>query len=73
IVGTGSVFHRGKRPIADDRLAIFFDYTSRQPKFPFYCKSSLPMEDLYSLYPMFSELQKQCVFWRQQFERDIGE
>ncbi|NJM73569.1 MAG: 2OG-Fe(II) oxygenase [Scytonema sp. RU_4_4] len=65
--GTGSVFHRGKRPVAYDRFAIFFDYTSREPKFPFYCKSSLPMEDLHSLSPMFSEQQKRCVFWRKQF------
>jgi hypothetical protein len=67
IAGTGSVFHRGKRPVGSDRLSVFFDYTSRQPKFPFYCKSSLPMEDLHLLSTMFSEEQKQCVFWRQQF------
>ncbi|WP_017317485.1 hypothetical protein [Mastigocladopsis repens] len=67
IAGTGSVFHRGKIPVASDRFAVFYDYTSRQPKFPFYCKSSLPTEDLHLLSPMFSESQKQCVFWRPQF------
>lgn len=66
MAGTASVFHRGKVPVADDRLTIFFDYTSRQPRFPFYCKSSLPMEDLHSLSPRFSEQQKQCVFWREE-------
>jgi hypothetical protein len=69
IAGTGSVFHRGKLPLASDRFAVFFDYTSRQPKFPFYCKSSLPMEDLHSLSAMLSESQKQCVFWRHQFQQ----
>jgi hypothetical protein len=62
--GTASVFHRGKIPVTSDRFAIFYDYTSRQPKFPFYCKSSLPEEDLALLSSQFSEQQKQCVFWR---------
>jgi hypothetical protein len=66
MAGTASVFHRGKLPVADDRLTIFFDYTSRQPRFPFYCKSSLPIEDLHSLSPMLSEQQKQSVFWREE-------
>lgn len=64
IAGTASVFHRGKKPVDSDRFSVFFDYTSRQPKFPFYCKSSLPMEDLHLLSTKFSEEQKQCVFWR---------
>lgn len=64
IAGTGSVFHRGKIPVDSDRFSVFFDYTSRQPKFPFYCKSSLPMEDLHLLSTKFSKEQKQCVFWR---------
>ncbi|WP_414585314.1 2OG-Fe(II) oxygenase [Scytonema sp. PCC 10023] len=64
IAGTGSVFHRGKIPVDSDRFSVFFDYTSRQPKFPFYCKSSLPIEDLHLLSTKFSEEQKQCVFWR---------
>lgn len=64
IAGTASVFHRGKIPVSCDRFSVFFDYTSRQPKFPFYCKSSLPMEDLHLLSTKFSEEQKQCVFWR---------
>ncbi|MUH01097.1 2OG-Fe(II) oxygenase [Scytonema sp. UIC 10036] len=63
--GTASVFHRGKKPVASDRFAIFYDYTSRQPKFPFYCKSSLPEEDLVLLSKKFSEQQKQYVFWRE--------
>lgn len=62
---TASIFHRGKIPLASDRFAIFFDYTSRQPKYPFYCKSSLPEEYIVSLAHSLSESQKQCVFWRQ--------
>ncbi|MGJ5676505.1 MAG: 2OG-Fe(II) oxygenase [Nostochopsis sp.] len=61
---TSQVFHRGKVPVDQDRFTIFFDYTSRQPQFPFYCKSSLPGEDLLSLAANFSEQQRQCVFWR---------
>lgn len=63
--GTASIFHRGKIPVAADRFAIFFDYTSRKPKFPFYCKSSLPKEDLLLLATKLSEHQKQCIFWQQ--------
>jgi hypothetical protein len=61
---TSKIFHRGKIPVDQDRFTIFFDYTSRQPTYPFYCKSSLPWEDLRSLAANFSEHQKQCVFWR---------
>ncbi len=65
---TASVFHRGKIPINNDRFAIFFDYTSRQPKYPFYCKSSLAQEDLLLLAPQLHEYQRQCIFWRHNFE-----
>ena len=63
---TGSILHRGKLPVASDRFSIFFDYTSRQPIFPFYCKSSLPKQDLLLLARKLSEGQRQCVFWRKE-------
>ncbi|MBD2774134.1 2OG-Fe(II) oxygenase [Iningainema tapete] len=62
--GTGSIFHRGKIPVTKDRYTIFFDYTSRQPKHPFYCKSSLPEQDLLLLTTKIAEHQKQYIFWR---------
>jgi hypothetical protein len=62
-VDTGSVLHRGKIPEESDRYALFFDYTSRQPKHEFYCKSSLPMDDLRKLEHL-SQRQKECIFWR---------
>ncbi len=62
---TGSIFHRGKLPLASDRFAVFFDYTSRQPQHPFYCKSSLPQQDLLLMAKKLSEPQKNCVFWQQ--------
>ena len=62
-VDTGSIFHRGKLPVALERFAIFFDYTSRQPKRPYYCKSSLPKDDLLLLAKNLSEPQKKCLFW----------
>jgi hypothetical protein len=61
---TGTVLHRGKIPVIGDRFSIFFDYTSRQPKFPFYCKSVLPDEDLRTLSVSLSPRQRACVFWR---------
>lgn len=61
---TGNVFHRGKIPIDGDRIAIFYDYTSRQPRYPFYCKSSLPGEDLLLMADKLSEQQKPYVLWR---------
>ncbi len=63
--GTASIFHRGKIPVADDRFAVFFDYTSRQPIQPFYNTLSLPKENLLSLVNNLSEAQKNCVFWQQ--------
>ncbi|MDM9379172.1 2OG-Fe(II) oxygenase [Chlorogloeopsis sp. ULAP01] len=60
---TASVFHRGKIPQSSDRFTVFFDYTSRQPKYPFYCHPSLPRHNLMSLASQFSEQQKQCIFW----------
>lgn len=62
---TASIFHRGKIPVADDRFAVFFDYTSRQPIQPFYNALSLPKQNLLSLVNNLSEPQKNCVFWQQ--------
>ena len=64
---TGSIFHRGKLPVALERFAIFFDYTSRQPKRPYYCKSSLSKDDLLLLSKNLSESQKKCIFWHPNF------
>ncbi|AKG21705.1 hypothetical protein [Calothrix sp. 336/3] len=63
---TSDIFHRGKIPVTQDRFTIFYDYTCRQPRYPFYCKSSLPEAELQLLASHFSEEQKQCVFWRQE-------
>ncbi|MGI2904080.1 phytanoyl-CoA dioxygenase family protein [Tolypothrix sp. VBCCA 56010] len=62
---TASIFHRGKIPVADDRFTVFFDYTSRQPKQPFYNTLSLPKQNLLSLVNNLSKAQKNCVFWQQ--------
>lgn len=63
-VDTASVFHRGEVPIASDRFTLFFDYTSRRPKYPFDCKSSLSRDELLKLVPRLSARQKECIFWR---------
>ena len=61
---TGSIFHRGQIPISSDRFAIFFYYTSRRPKHPFYCEYSLDNKDLLFLSQKLSQHQKQCLLWR---------
>src|SRR5919202_669806 len=38
LIDPAKIFHRGKVPVVSDRLSIFFDYTSRKPKHPYYCK-----------------------------------
>lgn len=65
IAATSNIFHRGKIPVADDRFAVFFDYTSRQPKQPLYSTLSLNQENLLSLVNNLSSSQKNCVFWQQ--------
>jgi Phytanoyl-CoA dioxygenase (PhyH) len=62
---TGSIFHRGKLPVAADRLAVFFDYTSRLQTQSFYGNLSLSNEDLLILSKNLSEQQRDCIFWQQ--------
>lgn len=62
LVDTSSIFHRGKVPENSDRFALFYDYSSREPKYPYYCKSSLPKEDLLTLVPKLSIHQQQCLW-----------
>ena len=64
LMDTANLFHRGKVPSASDRFAIFFDYTSRYPKRPYYCKSSLPYGTLKSIAEELSSYQKNCLLWR---------
>ncbi len=63
IVDTGVLIHRGKVPDRD-RYTLFYDYTSRLPRRPYYCKSSLPESTLRQLTQGLSDRQKNCVFWR---------
>lgn len=64
LVDTANVFHRGKIPVASDRFTIFYDYTCRQPKHPFYCKSSLSQEHLLLVASQLSQKQRQYILWR---------
>ncbi|BAZ12751.1 hypothetical protein NIES4071_45840 [Calothrix sp. NIES-4071] len=61
---TGSIFHRGKIPVASDRLALFFDYTSRLPKYPFFNHYSLPQEYLLSLSKKITKHQLKSLLWQ---------
>lgn len=58
---TCSVFHRGKVPTGSDRCAMFFSYTSRQPKNPGYIKSGFSPVELSQLTSRLSDRQKKCV------------
>lgn len=60
---TGSILHRGKVPVVSDRFSLFFDYTSRQPKHPYYCKSSLSKDELLVIATKLSKRQRECIFW----------
>lgn len=64
LIDTAQLFHRGKAPLATDRFAIFFDYTSRYPKRPYYCKSSLSRARMSRLAEQLSDQQKKALFWR---------
>lgn len=59
--GTGSIFHRGNLPLLSDRLALFFDYSSRRQKNRYYIGNSLPHEDLLILCQNLPEYKKQCI------------
>lgn len=59
-----AIFHRGKLPLKD-RFTIFFDYTSRIPKHPYYCKSSFSIEELALLVNSLPKWQQHCVLWNQ--------
>jgi hypothetical protein len=62
---TGSIFHRGKIPVTSDRFAVFFDYTSRLPKYPFFSQYSFPEADLLSFSPQLDQYQRQSLLWQE--------
>ncbi len=62
---TGSVFHRGKKPVTSDRFAVFFDYTSRLPKYPFFSQYSLPYANLLSFSEQLDRYQLQSLLWQE--------
>jgi hypothetical protein len=64
IVDTARLLHRGKASTEQDRYALFYDYTSRSPKRPYYCKSSLPLPALQNMNQHLSPAERPLVFWR---------
>lgn len=62
-VDPARIFHRGKMPIDADRFTLFFDFSSREPKHPYYCKSSFSTSELLKLSQSLSQRQINCVFW----------
>jgi hypothetical protein len=64
LVDTARLIHRGKVPTTGDRYTLFYDYTSRQPKQPYYCKSSLNAASLREIIPMLDPAAIPYVLWR---------
>ncbi|WP_146132095.1 2OG-Fe(II) oxygenase [Pleurocapsa sp. CCALA 161] len=71
-VDTANIFHRGLIPQTSDRLSIFFDYTSAFPLRPYYCKSSLPLQDLLRFASCLSAQQKEYVFWNRKLKQALN-
>jgi hypothetical protein len=69
IVDVAGAYHRGKRPEREDRLALFYDYTSRKPLHPFYCKPAFTSEQERAMTAALSQAQRDCVFWRPEGSR----
>ena len=70
-VDTAKAFHRGQIPLASDRFSLFFDYTSRFPLRPYYCKPSFSGNSLGAVSPYLSSRQKDCVFWNPQLKKSF--
>ncbi|MBE9029837.1 2OG-Fe(II) oxygenase [filamentous cyanobacterium LEGE 11480] len=64
MVDTARIIHRGKRSERTDRHALFFDYTSRKPKRPYYCHSLLTPEAMATFANTLPEKHLPYVFWR---------
>lgn len=64
LVDTARLLHRGKIPIENDRYTLFYDYTSRNPKNAFYCKSSLSINKLIEFSTHISPENKDYILWR---------
>jgi hypothetical protein len=63
------IFHRGKVPTKSDRYTLFFDYTSRVPQRPYYCKSSFTVHELLTLTDQLSNHQIDCIFWSRELAK----
>jgi hypothetical protein len=68
IADTAQLFHRGRHPAEQDRLALFYDYTSRRPLHPFYCKATLPEPLLRQLTAGMDRRVLDAVFWRRRLK-----
>jgi len=64
ISDTAVLYHKGRRPALRDRITLFYDYTSRRPVHPFYCKSAVPPSILDEMTAGMSQRAKDAVFWR---------
>ena len=64
ISDTAILYHKGRRPARRDRVTLFYDYTSRKPVHPFYCKSAVPRAVLEEMVQGMSQRAQDAVFWR---------
>ncbi len=65
LIDTANILHKGQVPVKGDRFSLFFDYTSRFPRRPYYCKSSLPTPYLKKVAETLDARAKACVYWRE--------
>ena len=70
IIDPASIFHRGKVPVKSERFSLFFDYTSRIPKYPYFCKSCCGIDELVKLSQSLSQTVKNCIFWNFKLQQE---
>lgn len=61
---TANLFHRGKVPVEDERIALFFEYNAAQPLHPNLCKQPFSRDELIEFAGSVSPRQRDSVFWR---------
>jgi len=65
LTDTARSHHRGQPPVSRDRLALFFTYFTRRPRYPFFCDyMRLTEAQLTAFAASLPERERDCVLWR---------
>lgn len=73
IIDPANIFHRGKIPIKSDRFSLFFDYTSRIPRSPYFCKSCCDIDEMIKLSQGLNKNIKNYVFWNMNLKQQYNQ